>query len=230
MKFDQGSGATFTGAITELLPAPLYANNAYSIAFDLTVPATFGGTFARMGISEFGDNAMFGLHGIPVQTGGNAEINIALNPGTHHMTMALIAPGNPFTGSSEVGFPTLFGPDPATQFTAVSFQLYINKAMGSPLTVYLDNVTVQNTQVSVWKTDGDGNWSGSSSWIGVPAIVPNAIDALAMFGAISSSGTRTVTVDSPQTVGGMEFNGSGTFIIGGSSTLTMDVTSGSGSI
>lgn len=232
MSFGQGTLATFTGAQTELLPGPLYASNAYAVSLDLTVPGTgnFTGTFARMGVSEFGDNAMFMVTGYHNQSATAAEVNISLSPGTHHLTLPLIALGNPFTGTANVQFASLFGPDQNTQFTATSWQLFINKSADQTLQVYIDNVAVQNNQTSVWKTDNDGAWSSSSSWIGVPTVVPNGVDALAIFSSITSTGTRTVTVDSPQTVGGLDFNGSGTFILSGASALTFDVASGSGSI
>src|SRR5207248_288204 len=79
---------------------------------------------------------------------------------------------------------------------------------------------------STWGVDADGNWSVAGNWT---AGVPNGIDATANFGTIITA-TRTVTVDSPQTVGSINFSSPITYNIAGSSTLTLDVSTGSTSI
>ncbi len=77
-----------------------------------------------------------------------------------------------------------------------------------------------------WNVNADGNWSAAGNWSGG---VPNAAGAVANFGTILTSG-RTVTVDSPQTVGQINFSSPVAYTIAGASTLTLDGGSGSTSI
>jgi hypothetical protein len=69
-----------------------------------------------------------------------------------------------------------------------------------------------------WKNDADGNYSDPNNWIGP---VPNGAGATANFGGVITI-PRTVTVDSPQTVGTINFNSSVAYALAGSSTLTID--------
>ena len=132
---------------TSFLPAALNSPETEAINFDLTIPATgnFTGTFARIGISEFGEDnseppAMFVDQ---VQTTANAEQNIDLAPGTYNLTIPLQARNNPITFQPNVPFSTIFGPDPDTQDILIGFEFYINKSSDAPLTVYIDNVKAE---------------------------------------------------------------------------------------
>jgi hypothetical protein len=87
----------------------------------------------------------------------------------------------------------------------------------------VDLLIAAPTVNAVWGVDSDGNWSLGSNWIGGTA--PNGVDHTATFGAAILA-PRIVTVDSPQTVGAMTFSNSNSYTIGGSSTLTLDVSSG----
>src|SRR5439155_9500152 len=73
-----------------------------------------------------------------------------------------------------------------------------------------------------WNVDGDGNWSLASNW--TPS-APNAAGAIANFGAIIQA-PRTVAVDSPQTTGQINFDNVNKYTIAGTSTLTLDNSSG----
>jgi hypothetical protein len=72
-----------------------------------------------------------------------------------------------------------------------------------------------------WNVDADGNWSQPTNW--TPS-APNASGAVANFGTIITS-ARTVTVDSPQTTGQINFNNANKYTIAGTATLTLDNTS-----
>ena len=76
---------------------------------------------------------------------------------------------------------------------------------------------------AAWNVDADGNWSTGSNWN--PATAPNAAGVTATFGAAILA-PRTVTVDAPQTVGTVAFDNANKYTIAGSSTLTLDNTSG----
>jgi hypothetical protein len=242
MKFAQGPAATFTGAITEVIPPVLNAPTTYGVSFDLTVPAggALASGFARIGISEFGseNDSPDPEHPIidQIQTPGFAEQNINLAAGnTYKITIPFIALFNPRTFELYVPFASNFGTTP-DKLTATSWEFYINKSPAVSYAVYIDNVNVVTTPISAWSTDSSGNWSDAGNWRGLPQsggstqFVPSAIDTLINFGGISDSSARTVTVDAPQTVGALVFNGSATFTIGGTSTLTLDVSSGQASI
>jgi hypothetical protein len=77
-----------------------------------------------------------------------------------------------------------------------------------------------------WKVDADGNWTNAANWTGA---VPNAVDAVATFGSAITA-ARTVTLDAPQTAGTILFNNNSAYTIGGSSTLTLDTSSGNTAI
>lgn len=162
MDFSQAASDTFTGAITQDLPAALSSPWTEEINFDLTIPATdqFTGTFARIGISEFGINPSQGFTTpYPVQCTAQAEQNIDLAPGTYNMSIPMQARFNPVTGAGPVTFFSCFGSDPDTQLTLTDFEFFINKSNDQPLTVYIDNVKAQpllgdtNDDFSVDATD-----------------------------------------------------------------------------
>ncbi|MGA2440389.1 MAG: dockerin type I domain-containing protein [Tepidisphaeraceae bacterium] len=223
MEFQQGAAASFTGAITQLIPAIIDDPSTTALAFDLTIPATgnFTGNFANLGISEFGNNASQGLMGAQVQTVTASEVNIALAPGTYHFTMPLIALFNPVTGDSDVPFSNCFGSDTSTQMTPSSFEFYINKSTDSALNIYMDNVTSIGLQtVGTWAHTTGGSWSTLADWTGgIPQV---ALDTANFTSAIA--GDSTVTLDGNRSVGTLTFNNSHHYTIaqGTGGILTLD--------
>ena len=155
MKFTQVAGQTFSGAITELTPADLNLANSY-ISMDVTIPSTgnFTGTFARLGISEFGNNASQMLTGLQVQTVTQNEANVALQPGTYQIGVPLIAINNPVTFDTNVPFSQIFGDDPNSQLTPAGWEFYVSKSSDSALTMYVDNVRIEPL------IPGDDNFDG----------------------------------------------------------------------
>jgi len=74
-----------------------------------------------------------------------------------------------------------------------------------------------------WSLDGDGIWNDPGNW---SVSVPNAVGATAMFTSAISA-PRIVTVDAPVTVGHVLFdNATNSYTVAGSSTLTLEVSSG----
>jgi len=148
MKFTQVPLATFTAALTEVFPASTINDPATTaISLDVTIPDTgaFNGSFADIGITEFGNNPTMGINGAAAQTSGASQQSLVLAPGTHTITIPLIARVNPvtFEGTDDVPFSSIFGPDTNTQLQVpTGFQFYINKSNDSALTVYIDNVHV----------------------------------------------------------------------------------------
>jgi fibronectin-binding autotransporter adhesin len=88
----------------------------------------------------------------------------------------------------------------------------------------IDLVVGPGTVVASWNVDSDGSWSVGSNWTG--GLAPNGIDSSASFGTIITQ-SRTVTVDTPQTVGTMSFSGPVGYLVTGPGTVTMDTASGS---
>jgi autotransporter-associated beta strand protein len=75
----------------------------------------------------------------------------------------------------------------------------------------------------VWTNNASGNWGASSNWTG--GAIANGISRMADFSAIDITANRTVTVDSPRTIGGLRFGnlaGGQTWTLAGTSTLTLD--------
>jgi hypothetical protein len=76
-----------------------------------------------------------------------------------------------------------------------------------------------------WNVNAGGTWSNPGNWVGG---VPNGADAEANFGAAISL-PRTVTLNAPFTVGTLNFNnGTASYTIGGTSTLTIAASVGTG--
>jgi hypothetical protein len=77
-----------------------------------------------------------------------------------------------------------------------------------------------------WAVDSSGDWNVGANWVGS---VPNAPGATARF--LSKSTTNhTVFTDAPVTVGKLVFNNAATYNIGGTGSLTVQTTTGNGSI
>ena len=75
---------------------------------------------------------------------------------------------------------------------------------------------------STWNTNGGGNWSAASNWLGG---VPDGVGGIANFGSIITS-AATITLDSARTVGSVNFNNTNKYTIAGTNTLTLDVITG----
>ena len=79
----------------------------------------------------------------------------------------------------------------------------------------------------IWKLDGNGVWSSGNNWSS--GIVANGTGLIADFSAIDITSSRTVTLDSARTIGGLKFGdltGSQNWILSGSYTLTLDAGGG----
>jgi hypothetical protein len=77
-----------------------------------------------------------------------------------------------------------------------------------------------------WCMDASGDWSSDSNWGGG---IPNAVGATAIFGDVIRS-ARTVYSDAAATVGTLRFDSANCYQLSGNGSLTIAVTSGSGSI
>jgi hypothetical protein len=135
MKNVSVSGAGFTGALTGSTPAGLTEAGVTAIQFDYTVNPgeTFTGAFADIGITIFG--AIGGSFGNQYQVDASSERNIALAPGTYHLTVPLI-------GTSPVDF-SLHQPFSAVLaqgFIPTGFEFFYSKSGDSAVTGYIDNV------------------------------------------------------------------------------------------
>ena len=87
-------------------------------------------------------------------------------------------------------------------------------------------VPVLETPVGTWNVDAGGNWSLPANWAGG---VPNETGAQAVLGSIITS-PRTAAVDTPITVGRLDFENTNAYTIAGSNILTLDATSGDAQI
>lgn len=87
------------------------------------------------------------------------------------------------------------------------------------------NALASINSMNAWKTNANGNWSDPANWI---TVTPNAVDHVANFGPLINS-PRTVTVDSPKTVGVINFDSANRYTINGG-TVTLDVSSGNAAI
>lgn len=77
-----------------------------------------------------------------------------------------------------------------------------------------------------WCMDASGDWNNAQNW---SEAIPNGVDAKAVF-AKTITAARTVYADTPITVGTLRFENTNTIQIAGTGTLSIDVSSGTGSI
>ncbi|HEX3359079.1 MAG TPA: hypothetical protein VHS31_19015 [Tepidisphaeraceae bacterium] len=96
-------------------------------------------------------------------------------------------------------------------------------AAGSTLSVY--TVTAASLPGSLWTGTNSGNWSDGGNWIGG---VPNATDAGANFGTITSGNYTVALNGTGMTAGTVTFNGTTSYTIGtvGGNALTMQASGG----
>jgi photosystem II stability/assembly factor-like uncharacterized protein len=84
---------------------------------------------------------------------------------------------------------------------------------GHGVGVWLGEVPV----FSRWSLNGSGNWSSASNWSDG---VPNGIGAEATLSSVITA-PRTITLDTPVTVGTLHFDSASSYTLGGTHTLTM---------
>lgn len=77
-----------------------------------------------------------------------------------------------------------------------------------------------------WNLNGSGDWNVAGNWSGS---IPNAVGAVAKFGSVITS-KQTVYSNSPVTVGALQFDNANSYNIAGFGPLTIQVSSGVGSI
>lgn len=129
-------------------------------------------------------------------------------------TYNLIQYSGTFTGNAN----DLFEVSPGSTQSGLS---YTFAASGGFITV-----TVAGAAPSEWNVDANGTWTNAGNWLNG---VPNAIGATAKFGPIITA-LRTVTVDSPKTVGTVQFNNANDYTVAGASILSLNATTGNAGI
>ena len=92
----------------------------------------------------------------------------------------------------------------------------------------VDNITAvpRMSLTPTWNVNTNGNWSNAANWSGG---VPNAVGAQAVLGAVITQ-PRTVTVDTPITVGRLDLDNTNAYTINGTNSLTLNATSGDAQI
>ena len=94
------------------------------------------------------------------------------------------------------------------------------------VTLFAGWISEQTSPIPTWNIDADGNWTQESNWSGA---VPNAAGARAILGD-KLTAPHTVTIDSPISVGQLNFDNANTYTIAGASALTLDVSGGDAQI
>ncbi|HEY1686064.1 MAG TPA: dockerin type I repeat-containing protein [Tepidisphaeraceae bacterium] len=129
---------------------------------------------------------------------------------------------------ASLDYGTINGTTPGSAWTATSylgnlasFQLRSNASEAG--NIDLDDVRVDTSWAGVtaveWQANGSGgsDWGSAANW--TSNVVPSATGADVTFGTNSS--IYNVTLSSPQTVGTLRFNGTNSYTIGGTATLTL---------
>lgn len=139
LKFSLVQEEFFAGVLTGQLDAAINDPPGVEfVLFDLTIPDAFVGPgFARAGITIFASHPEFGA--LQAQFMANEVPLDNLPAGTHQIRIN-VSSAIQFNGKS---FNELIGPieDP-TQIQPTGFQIYINKSITVPFTVYFDNIRV----------------------------------------------------------------------------------------
>ena len=84
-------------------------------------------------------------------------------------------------------------------------------------------LTVTGTPPSIWNVDASSTWTNAANWLNG---VPNGIGVNAEFTS-AITGPQAVTLNANQTVGSLSFNNASPYTIDGTSTLTLNSTTGS---
>ena len=146
LKYEIGVGG-FVGARTEtVIPGALNdPPGVVRILFDVTITDTYTDTFANLGVTVFGHalNAPGGAtFGNQVQFADQYAL-AGLAPGTYldqeillDLSVGPYRPGESFND--------IFGPGPNDLTVASAFQFFVNKNVLSPLTIYIDNVRLDD--------------------------------------------------------------------------------------
>jgi hypothetical protein len=104
--------------------------------------------------------------------------------------------------------------------SAGPYTLWLQQIGGS--TSYQLDFVVSPPAMNAWNVDANGNWTAASNW---SQSVPNGAGAQALFGGVITA-PRTVTVDSPITVGRLDFANANAYTVAGDHPLTFDTASG----
>lgn len=216
------AGGTIRGNAGAIIAPSVVGNPA------LTTDDRAFGTITMSGILDSHNIAMnfdvLGATGI-----GTIVSDRILNTGTyiHGGTLTLnmadyFAPPDANYEARVIGFGASSG---ATSETMINF---IN---GSPLAhewrsdgLYL--LLPQMAANSKWNFNGSGDWSGTINW---QRFVPTGIDTTANFGTVITN-AATANLDTPVTVGHVNFTSPISYAVSGGNTLTFDVSSGSATI
>jgi hypothetical protein len=138
-----------------------------------------------------------------------------------------------FINADTNGYVTLMISQDPTQITSSENQF----ASDSNPTYSLPALQLTYTPTSgipTWNSTGSGDWNNSSNWL--KRLIPNAVDAEADFlqpGTSSNGGITshsTVFTDTPVTVGTIKFDNPNTYLIAGTGSLTLAVSTGSASV
>jgi hypothetical protein len=139
MNNTSAASATFTGALTTLVPAALNDPSVTAISFDLTIAPgdQFTGAFADIGITIFGRTGISPNfnYGVQYQVDPAQEQNVALGPGTYNLTVALIGT-DPYSGALHQTYGQILN----DTFVPTGFEFFYGKSADAPLSVYIDNV------------------------------------------------------------------------------------------
>jgi uncharacterized protein YjbI with pentapeptide repeats len=152
--------------------------------------------------------------GIPVTLGGNIELGVAsgvdptslLGDSFHLFDWSSISPSGQFANVIN---------DLPAGFLWNTSQLYTT-----------GDVTLV-PEPSTWKGPGGGSFNLASNWKN--GSVPNGVDAIASFSE-NITAPSTVTLDSPVTLGILNFNSSQSYTLAGTGSVTLQVSSGTASI
>lgn len=230
-----GSGVTFGGTlrVTALGDSTSLTSGSTFTLFTFGAGAP-SGSFAALALPPLASGLTWDLSGLyssgVIKVSATLPAPVFLPPAGGYaspQTVALSAnPGATILYSTDSGttYQVYTAPLPLPANTAAyAIQAYAtNTGFADSPVAY---ATYSTTPVPTWLVDYDDAWSDAAAWSN--SVVPNASGAMADFSTVTLTGGRTVTLATPETVGGLRFADRGnafgwTLANGGSGALNLN--------
>ncbi len=211
-----GSSIVTVNAAGQLVPGldtTLTGNPTFTVD-NLTLAAANSNIDERIGSTSNLNDKVVVTGALTATAGGVFNVTTSGSVSTGNSYTLLTYTGTPLTSANFA----LFGLSSAP--AAGLHYILVNDTANSSI-----DLSVQ-TGTPTWIHNGSGNWIVDANWS--PSQANGIGDTASFAGAISSAATVTLTAN--RTVGTLTFDNSNRYTIAGTSTLTMDVPSGSAAI
>ncbi len=168
------------------------------------------GSWQHVAVTLNGSNAVLYVNGAPVAT--NSSMTIA---------PSAFSPVKNYLGKSQ--FPN----DPLFNGKLDEVEIADYAMTAAQISARYNSAQYPAYTGGIWINIAGGNWGTSNNWNG--GLIASGVSYIADFSTIGITGSRTVTLDSARTIGGLKFGtttGSQSWFLSGTNTLTLDAGGG----